>query len=312
MVLAMCCARGALAEEAPAKPALVASVNGKTLSEPEFLRRCEQFVGGGTDTAIGYLVLKEWLQQTLAEEEARKKNLLPTAAQVEARVQALRKQFEITGDNFEEWLSDHGRTLATLREDLRQQMIAENLLTEGVEVTDIEVQLYYETNKQLLGQPERLEVSRITVDDRNVALEVDAALKRGDAFEDLARKRSIDPYRSVGGRVATPVVADLKVEGPLEPEVLAKVMKLERGKVAGPIKLDGYWVFARLELRLPARVPALSDVQELLRANMKVQKGGPERLKKAQERLDQLAREAKVEIYRPEYQRLLKLLQKAP
>src|SRR5690349_10687735 len=85
------------AQDTPAKPADVASVNGKTLSERDFLRRCELFVGGGADTAIGYLVLKEWIQQTIAEEEAKKKNVLPTPQQLEARVKALRRQFELRG-----------------------------------------------------------------------------------------------------------------------------------------------------------------------------------------------------------------------
>jgi hypothetical protein len=66
-----------------------------------------------------------------------------------------------------------------------------------------------------------------------------------------------------------------------------------------------------MDEKIAANVPALSDVQELLRANLKVQKGGPERLKAAQARLEGLAHEAKVEIFRPEYRHLLKLLQKS-
>jgi len=312
MVLVVGGAAAVRAQDVPAKPGVVASVNGKELMELDFLRRCEQFVGGGSDTAVGYLVLKEWLQQTLAEEEATKRKLLPTAQFVDARVTALRKTFELGGQDFVAWLTSHGRTVATLREDVRQQIIAENLLTEGVDVSDFEVQLYYESNKQILGEPERIQVSRITVDDKKAAQEIEAALKRGDPFEDLARKRSLDPYKDMGGKVPAPINVDPKAKGALEPDVLVKAARLERGKTAGPIKQDNYWVFVRLDERLPAQVPALSDVRELLRANLKVQKGGPERLKEAQGRLDQLVREAKVEIFRPEYQGLVKLLRKSP
>lgn len=311
MVLAACCAGGVRAEDAPVKPADVASVNGKTLSQQDFARRCEEFVGGGTDTAVGYLVLREWIQQTLAEEEAGKKKLLPTPTQLDERVKALQKQFEARGDTFEEWLASRGRTRETFREDVRQQLIAENLLTEGVEISDVEVQLYYANNKQVFGAPAQLRVSRITVNDRKVAQEVDAALKQGGAFEELARKRSLDPYRDAGGHLPNPIDADPKVKGPLEPELVEKVTKLERGKVLGPVKLEDYWVFVRLDEKIAASVPLLSDVQELLRANLKVQKGGPERLKAAQARLDGLAHEAKIEIYRPEYRYLLKLLRSA-
>jgi len=311
MVLAVSCAVGTRAEDAPAKPADVASVNGRTLSEREFSRRCEAFVGGGTDTSVGYLVLREWIQQTLAEEEARKKKMLPTPVQLDERVKALQKQFEARGETFEDWLASRGRTRETFREDVRQQLIAENLLTEGIEISDVEVQLYYANNKQVLGAPAQLRVSRITVNDRKVAQEVDAALKQGGSFEELARKRSLDPYRDAGGHLPSPIEADPKAKGPLEPELVEKVLKLERGKVLGPVKLDDYWVFVRLDDKIAASVPPLSDVQELLRSNLKVQKGGPERLKAAQARLDGLAQDAKVEIYRPEYRYLLKLLRKA-
>lgn len=311
MVLALSCAGVTRADDAPSKPADVASVNGRTLSERDFARRCETYVGGGADTSVGYLVLREWIQQTLAEEEAKKKNLLPTPAQLEERVRELQKQFETRGETFENWLASHGRTRETFRDDVRQQLIAENLLTEGIEITDVEVQLYYANNKQVLGTPAQIRVSRITVDDRKVAQEVDAALKRGDSFEDLARKRSIDPYREGGGRLPSPIEADPKAKSPLEPELFEKVLKLERGKLLGPVKLENYWVFVRMDEKIAANVPPLSDVQELLRANLKVQKGGPERLKAAQGRLEGLAHEAKVEIFRPEYRHLLKLLQKS-
>jgi parvulin-like peptidyl-prolyl isomerase len=309
IALASALGSGAQAQETAAKPADVASVNGKTLTEREFQKRCELFVGGGADTAVGYLVLKEWIQQTIAEEEARKKNVLPSPQQLEARIIALRRQFELRGEKFEEWLSSHGRTAQTLQEDVRQQLIAENLLTEGIAISDTEVQLYYENNKQVLSNPAMIRVSRITVNDKKVAQEVDAALKQGGSFEELARKRSLDPYKDAGGHVP-PVEANPKAKGPLEPPVLEKALKLEKGKSAGPIKLDDYWVFVRLDDWIPASVPALSDVQELLRANMKVQKGGPDRLKATQDRLEGLVKDAKVEIFRPEYAHLLKELRK--
>ncbi|MCC2668269.1 MAG: PpiC-type peptidyl-prolyl cis-trans isomerase [Armatimonadetes bacterium] len=306
--LVMALGAGVQAQETPPKPAEVASVNGKVLTEREFQKRCEVFVGGGSDTAVGYLVLKEWIQQVIAEEEARKKNVLPTPMQLEARVKVLRRQFELRGEKFEDWLAVHGRTLQSLQEDVRQQLVAENLLTEGIAISDTEVQLYYENNKQVLTTPASVRISRITVSDKKVAQEVDAALKQGGSFEELARKRSIDPYKDAGGKIPNAIEADPKAKGPLEPGLLEKVLKLEKGKSAGPIKLDSYWVFVRLDEFVPASIPALSDVQELLRANMKVQKSGPDRLKATQDHLEGLLQEAKVEIFRPEYGHLLKLL----
>lgn len=303
-------AGSARAEDSTPKPRVVATVNGKELTEPEFWRRCERVVGGASDTAVGYHALREWLQQSLAEEEARRKGLLPTSQDVERRAHAVQRQFEFRGQNFDQWLESHGRTPESLRDDLRQQLIVENLLTEGVKVSDTEVALYYANNKGLLGIGEQIRASRITVEDKDAARDADAALKKGTPFEEVARKYSADPFKSMGGKIPDPVDAEPRPNGLLEKEVLEKALRLEVGKVAGPIKLEDYWVFVRLDEKLPARAPDLPDVQDLILANLKIQKGGSARLKAAQERIDQLQREAKVEIFRPEYRYLLKAFQK--
>lgn len=304
LLVATLAGRPARCEDAPA----VARVDDKTLTEAEFHHRCELYVGGVSDTAVGLVVVREWIQQTLAEKEASNRNLLPSREEVDHRVKALRKQFELRGEEFESWLTTHGRTLDTFREDTRQQLIAEHLMTDGINVSDVEVQLYYTNNKSVLGVPEQLKVSRLTLDDKKAAGEVADLLKKGASFEQLARERSIDPYKSAGGHMAEGIDAIPKSRGALEPPVLDRALKLDKGQVAGPIKADNHWVFVRLDDRVPARVPELSDVQDLLAANLRVQKGGPDHIKKAQARLDQLVREAKIEIYRPEYQGLLKQL----
>jgi len=296
------------AQETGSKPAVVATVNGKSLTEAEFQRRCERQIGGVSDTAVGYVVLREWIEGVVAEEEAARKKLLPTTADVERRVSALRKQWEFRGEDFQNWLSTHGRTLDMLREELRRQLIAENLLTDGINASEAEVAAFYAGNRKVLGLPEQVRLSRITVDDKKTVRDVEAALKKGAAFEQLARQHSIDPYGKGGGSLPEPVEADPKGDSALEPGLLEKALKLAPGKVSDPIAVGKYWVFVRVDEKLPARAPALADVSDLLTANLRVQKAGPERLKTAQERLTQLQREAKVEIFRPEYQALLKRL----
>jgi parvulin-like peptidyl-prolyl isomerase len=294
--------------EAP-KPDAVASVNGKVLTEAEFGRRCARFVGGAPDTAVGLLALKEWIQHTLAEEEATRRSMLPKPGDIERRILALRKQWEFRGENFDTWLTERGRTPDTLREEIRGQLIAESLLTEGVSVSDVEVATYYAGNKDQLGLPERLRVSRITTNDRNTVREIEAALKRGEAFADVARKRSLDPYKNAGGAVSELVATDPSAEGPLEKPVLERAVKLAPGKYAGPIKVEDYWVFVLVHEKLPAKAPELSDIRDLLVANLKVQKGGAERLRAAQARMTQLQRDANVEVFRPELRHVLTQLQ---
>lgn len=299
----------ARAQETAPKPAIIASVNGKELTEAEFHRLCEQYVSGVANTAVGQVVLGEWIQHVVAEEEATRKKLLPTPQDIERRITSLRKQFELQGEDFNEWLAVRGRTLETLREKTRRELIVENLLTEGVVVSDAEVALYYANNKSTLGIPEQIKVSRLTVDKKEELKEVERSLKEGGRFETLARIHSIDPYKDRSGSIPTPVDADPRADGPLEKEVLERALKLEPKKVSEPIKVRDYWVFVRVDARFAAKVPELTDIQDLLTANLKIQKGGPDRLRSAKARLALLQREAKIEILRPEYKRLLTVLQ---
>ncbi|MBM3457358.1 MAG: hypothetical protein FJX77_02315, partial [Armatimonadetes bacterium] len=152
------------AQEAASTPAPgtpggpIAQVNDQVLTEAAFHSRCERLVGGQADTAAGWVALKDWIQQTLAEEEAKKKNLVPNDQAIARRVDALRKQWEFRGVKFTEWLEEHGRSLDSVRTDVRSQLIAENLLTEGIEVKEAEVALFYANNKQVFGIPEQIKV----------------------------------------------------------------------------------------------------------------------------------------------------------
>jgi foldase protein PrsA len=299
------------AQDPGAPGAVVATVNGHTLTEAEFARRCERLVGGQTDTAVGWVALKDWVQQTLAEDEATSRRLIPTQTEITRRVDALRKQWEFRGGKFVEWLAEHGRTVDTVRADVRQQLIAENLLTEGVKVNDSEALVFYGSNKEVYGIPEQLKASRITVREKDAMSKVEAALKKGTEFDIIAREHSVDPFSLSGGEITGSFDADPEAGGPLEPEVMEKTLKLAKGKIAGPIKVKDYWVWVRLEDRIPARNPPIADVQDLVMANLKVQKGGAARLQAAQARLVQIQKQAKIEVMRPEYRGLPGVLQGA-
>lgn len=287
------------------KPRIVATVNGHELTETDFWKRCETLVGGGNDTAVGFVALQEWIKETLAEDDAKSRNILPTAKDVERRAFAVRKQFEFRGQSFDEWLESHGRTPESLREDLRQQLIVENLLTEGVKLPEGKVEVYYSTHKGELGLGDQIRVSRITVDQKDAAHDVEEALKKR-SFEDVAKEFSKDQFKKFGGKVPDPIDAVLKANSALEPAIMEKVLKLEPGKWVGPIKIEDYWVFAKLEAKIPPRAPDIGDVQDLILANLKVQAAGEERLKAARDRMNKLQREARIEIFRPEYRSILK------
>jgi hypothetical protein len=97
-------------------------------------------------------------------------------------------------------------------------------------------------------------------------------LKKGTAFEELARKHSFDMYKVAGGRVPDPINADPKTDA-LEREVMERALKLRSAKPAARSdqRLMGVCAGRREESR---RAPELADVQDLLLAELRVRKGG--------------------------------------
>lgn len=315
MAALLCLAPALLSRAQEAAPAAsgggapVAQLNDVVLTEAEFLRRCERVVGGQSDTAVGWVAIKDWFQQALAEQEAVKRKVVPDDKAIERRVFALRKQWEFRGVNFHDWLAERGRSMETLKADVRTQLLAENLMTEGIEVNPSEAAVAYQSNKAAFGLPERIRISRITAPNREVQSKVEAGLKKGTEFDIVAREHSADPYALSGGQVLDPIDITPGAQGQLEPEVMAQVLKLQPKKVAGPIKVDTYWVWVRLDEKLPARYPPLADVEDLMTANLKMQKAGPKKLEEAQQRLVALQKGAKMQVFRPEYRSVLNLLQ---
>jgi parvulin-like peptidyl-prolyl isomerase len=72
-------------------------------------------------------------------------------------------------------------------------------ITRDVAISDEEARAFYEANKQYFGLSEGYNVSKIIVGTREAADSVMARLGAGEAFEDIARVRSRDPFTAPQG-----------------------------------------------------------------------------------------------------------------
>ncbi len=123
----------------------------------------------------------------------------------------------------------------------RRQVIIEELLRRRVEaasqVTEGEVRKAYEENKALFSA-ETVGVSHIMVKTENDAEAVQAELKAGKAFADVAREKSQDRGSAENG-------GDLGTlgQGQSEPEFEAAAFALKEGEISGIVKTQyGYHI----------------------------------------------------------------------
>jgi peptidyl-prolyl cis-trans isomerase C len=262
-------------------PEAVAVVDGQTISrsafdgliaqaKKSFAQQKRAFPKAGTaerkqlnDQAVQYLVQREEFAQ-----EAEDQNLDVTDAAVDKRLDQIKKQY-FGGDDkkYEKQLKDQGLTDASVRADIRAQIISEKLfnkVTKDIKVTDADVKKYYEQNKASYGTPEQRDVRHILIAEKKKSGQVDYVksralantiydqLKAGGNFAALAKKYSEDPGSASNGGKLT--ITKGQTVAPFDQTAFL----LPKGQISRPVKTEyGYHIIQPLSAVKPAKTQPL-------------------------------------------------------
>lgn len=246
---------------------IVARADGIVVTEKELQESLWQRYGSS--------MLRELMQQKLLEKEAQKRGIVVTDSEI---AQTL-KRYQLT-DTQENWRR------------VRMELLVEKLAEAMVEVTEAEARRYYEQNKSLYQQPERVRLREITLESEENAKAIWEALRlrKGENFAELARHFSINPTtRKQGGDMGVIPISDL------HPKLQLVVKGLKVGEFSKPVEVNGEWVIVRLEARFPTEQKTFEQVREQVIAQLKRQKVWQLKL----ELPNKLLRQAKVKILDP-------------
>lgn len=293
-----------------AKP--IAVVNGQSLGEEEFHQLCVTATQINPQQGpVGQQVLARWIQNTLIAQEAKRLNVYPTEKDLDRRMDAFRKQAAFAGVNFEERMQQQGMTMQSLRRDLLESLITENVQLRGVTVSDEEVRQKFEAQKAQFTQPERIKISQITVDSAAKAKQARTDLDSNTQFALVAGTYSQDMFKQEGGKVPLELTRQVQPGMPVDQKVVDAAFKLEPGQLTQPIQVGANWVIARLEEKIPVKQPQLGDFEELLRMQTRQEKAATGNREEIRKGLMEMVQKAKIQINRPEYQSILKQIQQA-
>jgi parvulin-like peptidyl-prolyl isomerase len=226
----------------------VAQVNGTSLSEAEFLKLCESATRVSPQQGtVGMQVMQQWIGATLMGQEAKKLGVYPSEEELNKRVEEARRQASYGGMNLEDELKKQGRDLAAFKRELLNNMVSQNVLFQGVTVSDEEVRKAYDQQKKNFTQPETVEISQITLDSEKAKNDAVADLAANAQFANVATTRSKDQFAQQGGRVPLPLPKQIGPGLPVAQEVVNAAFKLQPGQVSDPVKVGATWVIVRLE-----------------------------------------------------------------
>ena len=233
----------------------VATVNGQPISRSTFDGRLEQ-------SPMGRTVLQQLVQETLIDQYAKTNNITVSDAEVDARETQIKANFP-TG-SWDEMLKARGLTEADVRSALREQLVLDKALAKDVTITPAQISDYFNKNRATFDKPEQVSARHILVPSLPLANQIEADLKAGQNFADLAKKYSTDPgSKDKGGDLG-----EFR-RGQMVPAFDKYAFSAPIGAISPPIKSPFGYHIIQVESRTPGQkatlVSATPQILEALR-----------------------------------------------
>jgi parvulin-like peptidyl-prolyl isomerase len=244
-------------------PDAIAVVGDKEITKAEYDRllasaektyeaREQEFPAAGTPefAQLRNAIVRSLVEQAQFEIAAEELDVTVTDADVDKRLDELKEQF-FQGDEkkYQDELEAQGLTEEQVRSDLRTRLLSEKVfekVTNQVEVSDEDVQKYYDDNAAQFETPASREVRHILVKNKARADELHAQLEGGADFARLARQFSQDPAsKKDGGKFEAQQGATV---APFD----KVAFDLDTGELSEPVKTQFGWHI----------IEAVGDVQE--------------------------------------------------
>ncbi|GEN56502.1 foldase protein PrsA [Halolactibacillus alkaliphilus] len=201
---------------------------------------------------------------------------------IEEQMNMYREQY---GDMFELLLQQQGiASEAAFEEQLRMQLLQQEALADGVEVTDEEIEEQY--NRMI----NEVQASHILVEDEELANELYERATNGEDFAALAEEYSTDSGSAAeGGSVG------YFSRGQMVPAFEDKAYELAIGEISEPVQSDfGYHIIYVTDNRpVETDVASLDDIRDQLRSEIASTKVDSAQ---AQEKILQLLRDADIDV----------------
>ncbi len=169
---------------------------------------------------------------------------------------------EEMGENFDQFLAQNNHTEDSYKKVVRLNLLQQKALTEGVEVSDEEIEQQYER------QGTELNARHILVADEETANEVKAELDGGADFAETAEEYSTDP-----GSAANGGSLDWFGTGAMVPEFEEAAYALEVDEISEPVQSQhGFHIIQVTEKREVEGQQPLEDQRETLRSDIAMSK----------------------------------------
>lgn len=150
-------------------------------------------------------------------------------------------------------------------EDAKKQIltqIAINNVMADVAVAESELERYYDANKEMFQEQEKISAKHILVNSEEEALKIKEEIDGGKAFEDAAKEYSSCPSKERGGDLGA------FSKGQMVPEFEKAAFAQEIGEVGAPVKTQFGYHLIKVESKMPPAIMDFQSVKEGIRKKL--------------------------------------------
>lgn len=223
----------------------IATVNDQHISKADFDKRLES-------SPTAKQVLTQMVQQALIDQYGKDQKIDIPPGDIEKKEADIKAKYP--PGQFEAILKQQGLSETDVQNILRQQLIIEKAVAPQVHVTDAEIKAYFDKNHTTLDKPAQVRARHILVADQKTADTVEAKLKAGGNFADLAKQYSTDPStKDKGGELGFFGV------GQMVKPFSDAAFSLPVGATSAPVKSPFGWHIINVEEKKPATLATLAS-----------------------------------------------------
>ncbi|MBU8679133.1 peptidyl-prolyl cis-trans isomerase [Bacillus subtilis] len=226
----------------------IATIGGKSVTREEWLKEMEDQYGKST--------LEDMINVRVVEQLAKKNNLKISKSEVD-------REFLLIKAVNNSFYEDEHTTEKEWKDQIRYNVLLEELLTRDIDISNKELESFYNKNKELYQFDDSYRIRHIVVKDEEEAREVLKELKGGSSFEAVAAERSTDRYTSpYGGDLGFVTEASDNIPSAYIEE--AKTLKEDEWSQE-PIKVSNGYAIIQLKEKLKARTFSFDEVKDQIR-----------------------------------------------
>jgi foldase protein PrsA len=232
------------------------------VTDQQLKSQCQQQYNSLRDQVVSLLISYRWIQG-----EADQRNIKVTDAEVQKSFEQQKKQNFPKESDYQNFLKKYGQTQADIlmrvRLDLLSNKIRDQVIKGKDNVSDAQIQDFYNKNKSRFSTPETRDLLIVLTKTKAKARQAQKAIKSGRSWASVAKKYSIDQAsKNKGGKLPG------QAKGSLEQSLNTAVFSAKTGQLVGPLKTQFGWYMFRVTKIHPGKTQPLSQAKATIKQTL--------------------------------------------